>query len=244
MPNFKIILSYDGTNYAGFQWQLNAPSIQGKVEDALKMIYGRRIVVTGAGRTDSGVHARGQVISFYADGRVPAARMPYALQGLLPRDIVARTCEEVGNAFNARASAREKVYCYTLDTSSRPDVFLRRYAYHYPKPLNLEKMREAAAILAQEHDFTSFRASNSTILENTRHLKEAEIREEGAFLRFYFRADGYLYKMVRIMVGTLLFVGEGRIKTEDLPAIIAARDRAKAGPTAPAHGLCLEEVIY
>ncbi|HHX77630.1 MAG TPA: tRNA pseudouridine(38-40) synthase TruA, partial [Firmicutes bacterium] len=138
MPNFKVILSYDGTNYSGFQWQLNAPTIQGKVEEALKKIYGRRIAVIGAGRTDSGVHARGQVINFHADRRVPAARMPYALQGLLPRDIVARDCEEVDATFNARASAREKVYCYTLDTSPYPDVFLRRYAYHYTRPLNLE----------------------------------------------------------------------------------------------------------
>jgi tRNA pseudouridine38-40 synthase len=244
MANFKITLSYDGTRYSGFQLQENANTIQAEVEKALAIIYGRPIRISGAGRTDSGVHAKGQVFSFHADGRVPAKSLPSALKGLLPRDIVAWQGEAVGEGFHARFSPSRKVYCYTVDNAPFPDVFLRRFAYHFPTPLNLEAMGQAALYLVGEHDFSAFRAASSDTRGSVRKLEDLSVSSEGNLIRLVFRADGFLYKMVRIMVGTLLKVGEGKIEPEKIPNILALCSRDQAGPTAPPHGLCLEQVIY
>lgn len=244
MANFKITLAYDGTRYSGFQLQENANTIQAEVEKALAVIYGEPIRISGAGRTDSGVHAKGQVFSFQADERVPARSLPSALKGLLPRDIVAWQGEAVEEGFHARFSPSRKTYCYTVDNAPFPDVFLRRFAYHFPSPLNLEAMREAALHLVGKHDFSAFRAASSDTRSSLRELEVLRINAEDSLIKFVFEADGFLYKMVRIMVGTLIKVGEGRMAAGNIEKILASHSRGQAGPTAPPHGLCLEKVVY
>jgi tRNA pseudouridine38-40 synthase len=242
--NYKVTLAYDGTCYSGFQRQQNANTIQEEVEKALARIYGREVGVSGAGRTDSGVHARGQVISFHGDGRVPLASLPHALKGLLPRDIVAWRAEQAPEDFHARFSPSRKEYCYTVDTGDFPDVFTRRYAYHCPGPLDLEAMQAAAARFRGGRDFSAFQGATSDTRETFRVLEEAAVLVEGRYLKLVFRAEGFLYKMVRIMAGTLLEVGAGRLEPFDLEDILQSRCRDRAGPTAPPHGLCLMRVIY
>lgn len=244
MANFKVTMAYDGTMYSGFQFQENANTIQAEVEKALAIIYGHAIRISGAGRTDSGVHAKGQVFTFQADERVPAKSLPYALKGLLPRDLMAWKGEAVEEGFHARFSPSWKEYCYTVDNALFPDVFLRRYAYHYPIPLNLEAMREAALHLVGEHDFSAFRGASSDTRGSVRELQELSIHTDGSLIKLVFKADGFLYKMVRIMVGTLLKVGEGKTDPERVQKILDSCSRDKAGPTAPPHGLCLEKVVY
>ncbi len=245
MTNHKVTLAYDGTCYSGFQLQKNANSIQAEVEKGLSIIYGSAIRINGAGRTDSGVHARGQVFSFHADDRVPAQALPQALKGLLPRDIVVWRGEQVHDEFHARYHAKKKEYCYTIDNAPLPDVFLRKYAYHYPGNLDVQAMQAAAVTLAGEHDFSSFRAMHSnTRGGNVRHVEKFQVVREKSLIRIHILANGFLYKMVRIMVGTLLRVGEGRIAPGDMEIIVASRRRSRAGPTAPPHGLCLERVYY
>lgn len=241
---FKVTLAYDGTRYSGFQRQENANTVQEEVERALAVIYGREVRVSGAGRTDSGVHARGQVISFTADERVPLAALPYALKGLLPRDIVAWKAEAAAEDFHARFSSSQKEYLYTVDNGPFPDVFTRKYAYHYPAELNLQAMQAAAEVLKGRHDFSAFRGANTDLREPLRDLEEAAVFTRGPYLVMAFRSRGFLYKMARIMAGTLLQVGEGILAPEDLKGILGSRCRERAGPTAPAHGLCLERVLY
>lgn len=242
--NYKVTLAYDGTRYSGFQRQANANTIQEEVEKALEVIYGRPVRISGAGRTDSGVHARGQVISFEADGRVPLKSLPHALKGLLPRDIVAWKAEPAAEGFHARFSPSRKEYCYTVDSGAFPDVFNRRYAYHYPGPLNLKAMQAAAAELKGEHDFSAFQGATSDTRETCRLLEVASVFSRGHYVKMVFRSGGFLYKMVRIMAGTLLQVGGGNLKPGDLRDILASGSREGAGPTAPPHGLCLESVLY
>ncbi len=242
--NFKVTLAYDGTRYSGFQRQLNANSVQAEVERALTVIYGRQVRISGAGRTDSGVHARGQVISFEADGRVPAESLPHAFKGLLPRDIVAWKGEKAPDDFHARFSPSRKEYCYSVDNAPLPDVFTRRYAYHFPASLDLEAMQAAAAELVGIHDFSAFRAASSDTRGSVRKLEAAVIHASGRHLKMTFRADGFLYKMVRTMAGTLLQVGVGRFQPAMMKKILTSRCRDEAGPTAPPHGLCLEKVLY
>ncbi len=244
MPNFKVILSYDGTNYSGFQRQENSNSVQEEIEKALKIIYGQKISVISSGRTDSGVHAKEQVINFKADNRVPPHHFPEAFRGLLPRDIVAWHSEEVADDFHARASAKEKEYCYTIDNAPYKDVFLRYYAYHIDYNLDVEAMQAAASYIVGKHDFSSFRAAGSDVKENVRIMTKADIYKEGTLIKMTFRADGYLYKMIRILVGTIVLVGKGKLPSKEMQKIISARCRDAAGPTAPPHGLCLEKVIY
>lgn len=242
--NYKVTLAYDGTRYSGFQRQENANTIQEEVEGALSLIYGREVKIGGAGRTDSGVHARGQVFSFTADERVPLNSLPHALKGLLPRDIVAWKAEAAAEDFHARFSPSRKEYCYTVDNGPFPDVFTRRYAYHFPASLDLEAMQAAAGELKGCHDFCAFQGASSDTRETFRCLDEAGVFPRGQYLKLVFRAEGFLYKMVRIMAGTLLKVGEGSLKPGDLRDILESRRRDRAGPTAPPHGLCLERVLY
>ena len=244
MANFKVTLAYDGTNYSGFQRQKNAISVQEELEKALEAIYGKKTKVTGAGRTDSGVHAKGQVVNFYADDRVSATAIPLALKSLLPRDIVAYDCRRVTEKFHAQVDAKCKEYCYTIDNNRFYDVFQHRYAYHLYQKLRVKDMQKAASFLSGEHDFSSFRASNSTIKGNVRKMQEIKIYREDNLIKMHFVADGFLYKMVRTMVGTILLVGKGKLPPEEMAAILQSRNRDSAGPTAPPYGLCLERVYY
>ncbi len=244
MANFKVTLAYDGTNYSGFQRQKNAISVQEELEKALEVIYNRKIRVIGAGRTDSGVHAKGQVINFYADERISAEALPLALKSLLPIDILTYECRRVAENFHAQVDAKRKEYCYTIDNNRFYDVFQHRYAYHFYQKLQIKDMQKAASFLKGEHDFSSFRASNSTIKGNVRNMQEIKIYKEDNLIKMRFVADGFLYKMVRIMVGTILLVGKGKLPPEEMAVILKSRNRDSAGPTAPPYGLCLERVYY
>ncbi|HHP51563.1 MAG TPA: tRNA pseudouridine(38-40) synthase TruA [Moorella mulderi] len=246
MPYLKMVLSYDGTRYAGWQIQPQAhgPTVQGEVRKALARLTGEDILPVAAGRTDAGVHARGQVISFYTRTAIPLDRWPLALNSLLPPDIAALEAEEVGADFHACYSARWKWYRYTIYNNWVPDVFLRLYSWHIRFPLNLEAMAEGARHFLGRHDFRSFCASGHSVRTYVREVIKAEVKREGHLIYFDVVANGFLYNMVRIMVGTLVEIGRGKIHPNRVPDIIAARSRMAAGPTAPPHGLCLEKVYY
>ncbi|WP_307400832.1 tRNA pseudouridine(38-40) synthase TruA [Desulfofundulus luciae] len=248
MRNIKLTIAYDGTNYHGFQEQRGTGlvTIQEVLEKCLRRLAGREIRVTGAGRTDAGVHARGQVVNFDACGwSIPTDRIVLALNGMLPRDIAALKAEEVGPEFHARYSALAKTYRYTIYNSRIPSPFWRLYSHFVPRPLDVEAMAQAAQKLVGTHDFASFQAAGSPIKNTVRTLFAVDVFREGIELvHLTFRGNGFLYNMVRIMVGTLIEVGLGKRDPDDIPAILAARDRTRAGPTAPPEGLCLERVEY
>lgn len=246
MRYLKITLAYEGTAYAGWQVQpgSHGPTIQGKVEEALAFLTGEKIRVVAAGRTDAGVHARGQVISFTTHSRIPVERWPWALNSVLPEDIVALEAVEVGPDFHARFSAKSKTYRYTIDNGIFPDVFKRKFAWHVRYPLDLQAMEKAALYLVGRHDFRSFAAAGRPVKNFEREVKDVCWLKEGPFIHFEITADGFLYNMVRIIVGTLVEIGLGRRRPEDMEVILAGRKRSLAGPTAPAHGLCLMRVDY
>ncbi|HHX75557.1 MAG TPA: tRNA pseudouridine(38-40) synthase TruA [Firmicutes bacterium] len=243
MPNIKLTLSYDGTNYHGFQLQQNADTIQARLEQAVKTVFGVSRRITAAGRTDAGVHALGQVVNFYADTRIPADRIPYALNSVLPADIVVTDATFVPDDFHARYSAKSKIYRYTVDSAPHPRVLTRHYTYHIRRTPDLARMQHAAATLVGEHDFRSFMASGSSVKQTVRKLLRLEVQEQDQYITITAEADGFLYNMVRIIAGTLLEVGWSK-RAPDLGPVLAALDRNAAGRTAPAHGLVLAEVKY
>lgn len=246
MPHLKITLAYDGTNYAGWQVQPAAHglTIQGVVAAAINRLTGEDIVPVAAGRTDAGVHARGQVISFHSEASIPIERWPLALNSVLPDDIVALEAEETAPGFHARYQARWKWYRYTIYNHRVPDVFSRYYSWQVRQPLDVAAMARGAAFLEGEHDFRSFCAAGSPVRHFIRRVERVQVTRDGPRIYFDVVANGFLYHMVRIIVGTLVESGRGRLAPEAIPAILAARSREQAGPTAPARGLCLERVAY
>lgn len=243
MLNIMLILSYDGSDYHGFQLQENARTVQGTLEQALALLLGIAVRVIPAGRTDTGVHAAGQVVNFRAATRIPAERLPYALNSVLPEDIVVCGAKVVPDYFHARFSALGKIYAYTIDNAPHPRVMTRKYAYHFRHPLDVTVMAAAASSLAGIHDFAAFRASGSSVRTTVRNLMRLDVAEHDSYVTITAEADGFLYHMVRIIAGTLLEVGSGR-RPPDLVPLLLARERRAAGPTAPAHGLVLKAVRY
>ncbi|MGI9953041.1 tRNA pseudouridine(38-40) synthase TruA [Moorellaceae bacterium AZ2] len=246
MRYLKITLAYDGTDYAGWQVQPreHGPTVQQRVEEALTRLTGERIRVVAAGRTDAGVHARGQVISLATNSRIPVERWPWALNSVLPSDIVALEAVEVGPDFHARYSAKSKTYRYTIDNGVFPDVFRRRYAWHVRRHLDLDSMDKAAACLKGRHDFRAFAATGRPVKNFEREIKDIRWTRQGPFLYLDITADGFLYHMVRIIVGTLVEIGLGKRDPGEMKSILVGRRREQAGPTAPPQGLCLERVEY
>ena len=245
MPKYKCIISYDGTAFAGYQVQPEKRTVQRELEAALgKMHKGEKVKVTASGRTDAGVHAKGQVIHFNSDHLLPAENWQKALNALLPSDIVVLDVKQVSEAFHARFDPVGKEYRYMITRETLRDPFTRNYAYHYPYSLNLDAMREAISYLEGTHDFTSFCATNTNVVDKVRTIQKIELNEDGDSLMFRFVGTGFLYNMVRILVGTLLEVGNGKRKPLDMEEILAKQDRRFAGKTAPAHGLYLWEVFY
>ncbi|ADL06943.1 tRNA pseudouridine(38-40) synthase TruA [Thermosediminibacter oceani] len=242
--NVKILLEYDGTNYHGWQKQNNALSVQEVLEKAIYALTGERVSIIGAGRTDAGVHARGQVANFRTNTRIPVERLPYAINSKLPEDIAVKGAEAVPDDFHARYSAKAKVYTYSIYNAPFPSPLLRRYSYFFPLPLDVEAMRRAAKAFIGVHDFAAFRASGSSVKTSVRNITRLDVKKCGKLLTIEVEADGFLYNMVRIIAGTLLEVGTGKKDPEEIPSIIESRDRERAGVTLPAHGLCLEKVIY
>ncbi|NOV00555.1 tRNA pseudouridine(38-40) synthase TruA [Paenibacillus planticolens] len=253
MRNLRFTISYDGTAYSGYQIQPKADTVQYRLEQAVRMLTGESVKVISSGRTDAGVHARAQVINFTTNSKIPVERWCLALNARLPRDIVAHTAEEVPPSFHSRKAAKRKTYCYTIRSARFPDVFHRNFEYHHPTHLNVEAMREALPCLLGEHDFTSFCTVRTDKEDKVRTLYEVRMETETdemmstdkvARIRLIVTGNGFLYNMVRIIVGTLIQIGEGKRTSSDMLRILEARDRAEAGPTAEAMGLTLWWVEY
>lgn len=243
----KLTLQYDGTAYAGFQRQPNGVTVQERLEDALRALTGDPGFKIGAasGRTDAGVHARGQVVHFTSDNRIPTDRWPHALNQHLPNDIVVHAAAEVPADFHARYWALAKRYRYTIDHGVFPAILTRRYAYHWPKEQpSLLAMREAALLIAGRHDFAAFRSSGGAAKTSVRTVHELTVSHEPPYIYIDIEADGFLYNMVRIIAGTLVEVGSGKRSLAEVTQALKTGDRRYAGKTLPAHGLCLEVVRY
>lgn len=244
MKNYKLTLSYDGTRYNGWQKQKNTPdTIQEKLETLLSRLLGAEIEVAGSGRTDAGVHALGQVCSFRAECGMSCEELLAAIREYLPADIGALSLEEAEPRFHARLNARAKTYEYRIRTSIVPDVFARKYRYVFTEKLDVNAMRAAAEKMCGEHDYSAFcsiRMKKSAV----RTVYSIDISESGGEMFIRFRGNGFLYNMVRIMTGTLLDVGTGKIAPEDIDNIIESKLRQNAGFTAPPQGLFLVNVEY
>jgi tRNA pseudouridine38-40 synthase len=244
MPTFKLTIEYDGTDYHGWQVQPGMATIQGTLEHAMARIIGAPVHVKGAGRTDAGVHALGQVASLRAEFMHPPDTLRRALTSLLPPDIVVTRVEVAPEDFDAQRWAQWKRYRYTLLTRPYPSALERRYSLFMPHPLKIDSMAEAASLLIGEHDFRSFQAAHSSADHPVRQVLRATFRQEDDHLFFEIAADGFLRHMIRIIMGTLLDVGRGKLGPRDLKAILEAGDRNRASKTVSPHALCLIKVGY
>lgn len=245
MKNLRLELSFDGTAYHGWQVQKNTEmTVQNMLYKALSAVCRPEGYPTGCGRTDAGVHAHRYTASVYAESSVPLKNLPAALNANLPDDIRCFGAEEAGEDFNALISAKRKIYTYYIDNSPVYDPLRLRYCYNVRQKLDTEKMRSAAEHFCGNHDFYGFSSSGRSTKTTVRTMYRAEVLEEGSIIALRLEAEGFLYNMARIIAGTLIFCGLGRIAPEDIPGIIQSRRRDAAGPTAPAKGLFLTEVIY
>ncbi|HEY8394278.1 MAG TPA: tRNA pseudouridine(38-40) synthase TruA [Thermaerobacter sp.] len=242
--NLRLVLAYDGSEFAGWQRQPGRRTVQAVVEEALARLLGHPVRVVAAGRTDAGVHARAQVVNFRTSRPFPTGRLVPALQGLLPPDVVAVWADEVPPGFHARYSARRKTYVYYLWRAEVPDPLHRRWRWHIRQALDVAAMRDAARRFEGEHDFAAFKASGSPVRRTRRTLYRCQLEERGPLLRVVLEADGFLMHMARGIVGTLVEIGRGRWPPERVDTILATGDRRLTGPTAPAHGLVLWRVDY
>ncbi len=241
---YKLTLCYDGTAYHGWQRQKNALAVQEVLEDALARLFKHDVTVAGCSRTDAGVHAKEYVCSFDYPMSVPAEKLPYALNTIIPDDISVIGCEKTSDDFHARFSCKGKEYIYLIDNSTHINPFLRNYACHFPYKLDFEKMLDAASFMHGKRDYSAFCASGATVKDFVRNLEYVKLSKEGNVITLRTKADGYLYNMVRIIAGTLLYVGVGKIESSDITDIIDSKDRRAAGITAPPQGLYLNHVYY
>ena len=242
--NIKLYLQFDGTNYNGWQIQPDMPTVQGILKDAFFKITGESVMPKGSSRTDSGVHAQGYVCNIHTDTTIPCDRLVYALNTVLPPDIVCYASSVADDDFCASRSAKMKTYRYTIDNGEFKNVFLDRFAWHYKYPLDIAAMESAAEQFVGTHDFLGFASSGYTVKTTVRTIYSLKIEKTGNTITIDVTGDGFLYNMVRIIVGTLVYVGSGKIAAADITEIINSKDRTRAGITAPAKGLCLKEVFY
>ncbi len=244
MRTFRLLLEYEGTQYHGWQVQPGLATVQGTLQEALARLAGAPVHVMGAGRTDAGVHALGQVASLRADLRLDPPALSRALNATLPRDIAVREAAEAPPGFDARRDATARTYRYTLLARPQRSALWRNLALHVPRALNLEAMRAAGSCLVGEHDFSAFRAAHCSAPTPVRRVTEARLEREGDLVHFVITADAFLQHMVRIIMGTLLQVGEERLTPGGFQAILESRDRRGAGKTLDPRGLCLVRVHY
>ena len=235
----RLTVAYDGTNYHGWQVQNNGITIESELNKALGELLGEQVHVIGASRTDSGVHALGNIAVFDTESLIPADKISYALNQRLPEDIRIQRSEEVASHWHPRRRDSRKTYEYRIYRAEFPMPVKRLYSYFTYRPLDVDRMREAAVFLLGEHDFKSFCQSGSQAENTVRTVYSIDIEEQGAELVIRVCGNGFLYNMVRIIAGTLMEVGQGRRSPESMVALLEARDRSAAGPTAPAHGLTL-----
>ena len=242
--NVRLEISYDGTRYKGWQRLPGVENtIQGKIEQTLSRILGEEIEISGSGRTDAGAHAVKQVANFHCQSSMPCEEILCQLRRYLPEDIGINSCQEASPRFHARLNCKSKTYRYRIWNSDAPCVFQRRYVYVLADSLDVEKMRRAAELLLGEHDFSAFCANKKMKKSTVRRLDDIQISRQGEELVLTFTGDGFLYNMVRIMVGTLIEVGRGERTVESIPGLFGAK-REQAGYLVPALGLCLMEVTY
>lgn len=245
MKNIKLTIQYDGTRYNGWQNQKNTGNtIQTKLETVLSRMLNTPTELAASGRTDAGVHAKAQIANFKADTALSCGEIVAYLNEYLPADIAVRRAEVVGERFHSRLNATGKTYVYRIWNSDIPNVFERQYLYTVPQPLDLDSMRNAAALLCGTHDFQSFCATKPGKKSTMRTLDSIEIEQLGSEVRLTFTGNGFLYHMVRILTGTMLEVGMGKRDAATMATLLAAKQRSEAGVLAPAQGLCLEAVYY
>ncbi len=244
MRNIVLRLMFDGAAYHGFQRQKNGITIQEKLEDAVFAITGGRTPVLGCSRTDAGVHAESYTAMFQSEVGIPMHQLPKALNSALPEDIRIMQAKIAPEGFHPIFSAVEKTYEYTIVNRRCMDVFRRAYAWFYPILLDVDRMRRGAAHFIGEHDFAAFMAAGGTAKTSVRHITRLDIDEEDGIIRLRITANGFLYNMVRIITGTLVYVGNGKLAPEDIPELILAKDRRRVGMTAPPQGLKLMYTVY
>ena len=248
MRNLKLTIAYDGTDFAGWQVQPEAATVQGTLSSAIGRITGEKVLTQGSGRTDAGVHALAQVATFQSESVIPVANFVVALNDILPASIRVLAAEQVPEDFHPRKSAKAKTYRYRIYRDAICPPLLARYVWHYPYPLDENAMRDAAPLIQGEHDFTSFAAVDPERgregLSNVRRIFSSQWRRGSSELIYEVRGNGFLHHMVRNLVGTLLLVGKGTLKPAELTRILETKDRSAAGATAPASGLYLVNVEY
>lgn len=245
MKNYRMVLEYDGSRYDGWQKQGNSSqTIQGKIEGVLERMAGVPVEVHGSGRTDAGVHALAQTANFHADVNMSEEEIRAYLNKYLPEDIGVKSVEQASDRFHSRLNGIEKTYLYRIETGERKQVFERKYIYGFFQPLNVKEMERAASFLIGEKDFKSFCSNKKLKKSSVRILKSIEFNQEGSKLFIRYTGNGFLYNMVRILTGTLIEVGLGQRKAEEVKEILEAKERSAAGFTAPPEGLFLEKVYY
>jgi tRNA pseudouridine38-40 synthase len=241
--NIKLVIEYDGTNYAGWQQQKNGITIHETLRKAIERVVTEDITLQGSGRTDAGTHAVGQVANFKTKSNIPIYNLVQAINSYLPKDIVVKSAKKVPEKFHSRYSAKSKTYRYTILNGNIRNAIGRNYCLHYSTYLDIEKMRKASKILLGKRDFSAFK-SKSDVISSVRTMMKLEIKKKGRLLVFTVEADGFLYKMVRSIVGTLIEVGKGKMTVAEFKKIVKSGTRAKAGNTVTANGLCLLKVKY
>ena len=244
MHCFKVTIEYDGTDFAGFQYQVGQRNVQVEIEGALGKLTGMTPRVHGAGRTDAGVHALGQVVSFQVETSIPLEKMAAAMNSALPHDISAVAAEETNEEFHARFSAKSRRYLYVMLNRPLPSALFRRFAYHVALPLDVEGMKIAARSLIGTQDFAAWANSTNEVRSTIRTVTRCAVRQSRGFVLVQMEANAFLRGMVRNVVGTLVQVGTGKRDAEEVAEITISCDRNKAGPSAPPHGLCLMRVGY
>jgi tRNA pseudouridine38-40 synthase len=242
--NISLVLEYDGTRYHGWQCQPNVMTLQEVIQRSVERILDHPAKIYAAGRTDTGVHAFGQVINFRTEKVIDLANIMKGLNSLLPGDIRVKTAREVDESFHSRYSAKSKSYIYCIATGRYHSPFIARYSWHIPYAINVSLMNESIKEIIGVHDFSSFKKKNEMYKKHEREVLRAGARRRGEFIYIVIEATGFLRYMVRNIVGTLVLVGEGKISKKDFIAVLQSRDRVNAGPTAPPHGLFLRKIKY
>lgn len=244
MRNIKLIIEYDGKSFNGWQKQPNKLNIQGEIEKAIGEITGEEIDLIASGRTDAGVHSLGQTANFKTNSNIPIEKFPIAINSKLKKSIVIKSAEEVDERFHSRYSVKSKKYRYTINISQYGSAIYRDMEYHFPFNLDVQKMQEGAKYFEGEHDFKAFKASGTSSKSSVRTIFKAEVIKNEDRIYIELTGNGFLYNMVRIISGTLVDVGTGKIQASEIKNIIESKERIRAGKTLPARGLCLVEVNY
>lgn len=244
IKNIKLIIEYNGTSFCGWQKQPNVRTVQGTIEECIANVTQEEVAVIGCSRTDSGVHAKNFVCNFTTNSKIPSEKFSYAINRILPPEIIILESQEVSLDFHARFSCKGKRYIYSILNRTWPSPIKKDFTYHVKNKLDIDKMNKAARYLIGKHDFASFRNLGSSVQSTVRTITDLNIVKNDELIEIRVAGDGFLYNMVRIISGTLLDIGLSKIEPEDIKSILESRDRKKAGRSLPAAGLCLDEVFY